>query len=100
MSHKFNQYYKDQFYQYENFFVYFLFKNYMKTLPVKNLYKTVIVMVFNFYIVKVLDILVWLENGKKLDLSDQINRHHSYRRHEGFKTPWDPGAGRRSHCRL
>ncbi|MCI8831036.1 MAG: hypothetical protein HFG43_08640 [Lachnospiraceae bacterium] len=73
LEKEFNQYYKDQFYQYENFFVYFLFKNYMKTLSVKNLYKTVIVMVFNFYIVKVLDILVWLENGKKLDLSDQIN---------------------------
>lgn len=44
----------------------------MEALSTKNPYKTVIVMVFNFYIVKVLDLLVWLENGKKLDLSDQI----------------------------
>ena len=27
LEKEFNQYYKDQFYQYENFFVYFLFKN-------------------------------------------------------------------------
>lgn len=72
LEKEFNQYYKNQFYQYENFFVYFLFKNYMEALSTKNPYKTVIVMVFNFYIVKVLDLLVWLENGKKLDLSDQI----------------------------
>lgn len=73
LEKEFNQYYKNQFYQYENFFVYFLFKNYMETLSTKSLYKTIIAMVFNFYIIKVLDILVWLENGRKLELSDQIN---------------------------
>lgn len=73
LEQEFNTYYQDTFYQYENFFVYWLFQYYMDALNGKDLYQSISLMIFNCYIVKILGILTWLDHGKQLELSEQID---------------------------
>ncbi len=75
---KFDTYYKNNTYEFENIFTYFIFRYFMKSLHDADLLSKVKLSILSVVIIKTLDIVRFIDNNFKFDLKDAINISHMY----------------------
>lgn len=76
----FDIYYKDHEYIYENYFVYYLFRYYMKALDNKDLYKYIVILFMGYSVMKLFALIKWINNKQILTDDEQIDIMYSYSR--------------------
>lgn len=74
----FNEYYKNQTYEYEHLMVYFIFQYFMKSVFDEELYSKVTLAVMSYLIIKELNVVRWIDNKYNFDINDQIDIMHMY----------------------
>ena len=75
---KFNEYYKDNLYEFENIFTYFLFRYFMKSLHDADLLSKIKLCILSTVIIEILDITCFINNNFKFSLEDAIEISHMY----------------------
>ena len=77
-ANKFNIYYKNREYEYENILSYFLFRYFLQALYDADILSKIKLAIFSYIIIYNLDIDTFLKNNNKLTLEDQIYIAHMY----------------------
>lgn len=75
---KFNQYYKNNSYEFENLFTYFLYRYFMKSLHDADLLSKIKLCLFSVIIIKTLDIAYFINNDFNFNLDNAIEISHMY----------------------
>ncbi|AQR94890.1 flagellin lysine-N-methylase [Clostridium saccharoperbutylacetonicum] len=74
----FNEYYKNNAYEYENLMIYFIFQYFMKAIFDEELYSKVTLAVMSYLVIKELNVVRWIDNNYNFDINDQIDITHMY----------------------
>jgi len=69
---------KENEYQYEHLMVYYTFRYFMRAFYDNNLLEKAQFAVASFLMVRDMDVMVWMENGQKFDLSDRVETTKVY----------------------
>lgn len=75
---KFNQYYKNNSYEFENLFTYFLYRYFMKSLHDADLLSKIKLCLFSVIIIETLDIAYFINNDFNFNLDNAIEISHMY----------------------
>lgn len=70
---EFNLYYKDKLYEYEQLLVYFIFRYFMKAVFDYDVSAKMKLAVVSMLMIKELDVVRWIKNNKKFDMTDQVD---------------------------
>lgn len=78
ISEKFNTYYKDNLYEFENILTYFIFRYFMKSLYDADLLSKIKLSIFSTKIIETLYLSRFIDNSFTFNLSDSIYVSHIY----------------------
>lgn len=77
---RFEQYYREKEYEYEQLLVYFIFRYYLKAVNDDDVFSKVKMAVVSFLIIKDLDVLRFCDNEGSLSFEEQVDIMHIYSR--------------------
>lgn len=77
-SKKFKEYYKNNLYEFENIFTYFLFRYFMKSLHDADLLSKIKLCILSTIIIETLDITCFINNNFNFSFEDSIEISHMY----------------------
>lgn len=75
---KFDTYYKNNLYEFENIFSYFIFRYFLKSAQDADLLSKIKLSIFSLIIIKILDIVRFIDNDFEFTSKDAIDMSHLY----------------------
>lgn len=79
-ENRFNEYFKEHEYIFENYIVYNLYNYYMQSLRTRDLNKEILILILKYSVIKILLLAKWNKNGEKLSKKDIIDVLYSFSR--------------------
>lgn len=80
LEKKFDEYYKDRQFEYEQLLMYYLFRYFLDAVYDINIMLKVKNAVIGYLVLKTMDVAAWYKNGLELGLTEQVDMAHLYSR--------------------